>query len=110
MSEIPNLNLLVETDVGIAVCHEWDGKYIIHSELYQEPTPETLKEAKRISNAIDKAFITKGIPTIYTWAETSEQERYNKFLGYQPTGRTVNNSFVDQNYPRAVLEYKKELM
>lgn len=110
LAGIPNLNLLVETETGIAACHLWDDKYVIHSELYKEPTPSTLKEARLISDAIDAGFKAKGIETLYTWAETSEQDRYNKFLGYTPTGRTVNKTFSDQAYPREVREYKKDLI
>jgi len=111
LSGIPNLNLLFEDEVGIAVCHLWEGHYIIHSELYSgDFSLDSLKEVKRRSDAVDKAFRTKGIKTIYTWAETEEQMRYNTFLGYVPTGRVVNSSFTNKDYPNQVLEYKKDLM
>jgi hypothetical protein len=111
MSGIPNLNLLYEDERGIVVCHQWDGKYIIHSDLY-DPTfnLETLKYVKGVSDAIDNAFKAKGVKTLYTWAETEDQKRYNAFLGYKPTGETVNKTFVDKDYPNEVLEYKKDLI
>ena len=110
LAGIPNLNLLVEDEIGLAVSHYWGGKYVIHSELFDpSPSLDTLKRAKEISNAIDTAFKEKGITTLYTWAETEDQKRYNKFLGYTPTGKTVNETFAAKEYPRDVLEYKKEL-
>lgn len=110
LSEIPNLNLLFEDEKGIVVCHEWDNKYVIHSELYNgDLSLENLKYAKRISDAIDSAFRAKGVKEVFTWAENDEQKRYNRFLGYRPTGQTVNDTFVDKEYPYEVLEYKKEL-
>ncbi len=110
MSGIPNLNLLFEDDFAIAVCHEWDDKYIIHSEMYSgDYTLDNLKEVKRRSDAIDNAFRSKGIKEIYTWAENDDQKKYNRFLGYKPTGRIMNDTFVDKNYPNEVLEYRKEL-
>ena len=111
LAEIPNLNLLYEGEEGIAVCHEWDGKYIIHSEIWNpDPNLEDLKAAKRVSNAIDKAFKQKGIKTLYTWAENDTQKRYNLFLGFSPTGQKVNDTFVDKDYPYEVFEYKKDLV
>lgn len=70
---------------------------------------DNLKEVKRRSDAIDNAFRQKGVKEIYTWAETEDHKKYNKFLGYKPTGKTVNDTFVDKEYPYEVTEYKKEL-
>ncbi len=110
LAGIPNLNILYEGEEGIAVCHEWKGKYVIHSELYnKEPSLDDLKVAKDISNNIDQAFKRKGITHLYTWAEDDTQARYNTFLGYKNTGRTVNDTFTDKEYPREVFEYVKEL-
>lgn len=107
---IPNLNLLYEGEEGIVACHLWDGKYVIHSELYQEePSLEDLKAAKHISDEIDKVFAERGIEEIFTWAENKTQERYNKFLGYVDTGETVNHTFVDKTYPYPMKEFKKRL-
>lgn len=111
LSGIPNLNLLFEDDFGIAVCHEWQGQYIIHSEMYSgEYNLHNLKEVKRRSDAVDNAFKAKGVRTLYTWAENDQQKKYNTFLGYKPTGRIMNDTFVDKDYPFDVLEYKKELL
>jgi hypothetical protein len=110
LAGIPNLNLLYEGEDGIAVCHEWEGKYIIHSELWNpSPTFEDLKAAKRVSNAIDKAFKARGISKLHTWAEDETQKKYNLFLGFKPTGRIVNSTFVDKDYPNTVYEYEKDL-
>lgn len=109
ISGTPNLNLVFEDETGIVVCHNWQGKNVIHSELYDAPTKDSLKKAKEISEAIDTAFKTRGFNTLYTWAETEEQKRYNLFLGYSPTGEKVNSTFQDKEYPREVFEYKKEL-
>jgi hypothetical protein len=101
---------LFEDDFGLAVCHEWDGKYVIHSEVYSgDFSLDNLKEVRRRSNAVDTAFKAKGIKEIYTWAENDEQKRYNLFLGYRPTGRIMNETFMDKDYPFQVLEYKKDL-
>ena len=70
---------------------------------------EDLKHAQTISMAIDEAFKAKGVDTIYTWGETKEHDRYNKFLGYVPTGNKMNETFVMKDYPYDVMEYKKEL-
>ena len=110
MSGIPNLNLLFEDEIGIAVCHNWNGKNIIHSEFYGEPSTDQMRAAKDISAMIDAGFKQKGVETIYTWAETDKQKRYNKFLGFKPTGESVNSSFSRADYPREVFEYKKELI
>lgn len=110
LAEIPNLNILYEGPEGVAVCHLWDGKYVIHSELYSaNPSKEDVKRAMEVSREIDKAFKEKGIDRLYTWAENETQAKYNQFLGYKKTGNTVNNSFVDKDYPTPVFEYVKEL-
>lgn len=102
--------MLYEGPEGVVVCHSWNGKHIIHSELYAEdPKGTDLKNAFKISAAIDNAFRRKGISTLYTWAETEQQDKYNAFLGYEPTGYIVNDEFMDKDYPREVREYKKEL-
>lgn len=93
----------------MAYCHFWDGKYVIHSEADCEMDLNFLKKAKKISNLIGKEFKNKGVKTIYTWAETEEQKKYNLFLGYTPTGKTVNETFTSKDYPREVYEYKKDL-
>lgn len=111
LSEIPNLNLLVEDEVGIAVCHQWEGKNVIHSEIYEADfTLEKLKEAKKRSDAIDNAFRSKGVTELFTWGENEQHRRYNLFLGYKPTGRIMNYTFVDKDYPFDVMEYKKDLV
>ncbi|MAZ33832.1 MAG: hypothetical protein Tp178MES00d2C33159091_32 [Prokaryotic dsDNA virus sp.] len=110
MSGIPNLNLLYEGPEGIVVCHVWEGRYVIHSELYNpEPTLDDLKAAQKISHTIDEAFKEKGIKELYTWGENDTHARYNKFLGFKETGRVMNSTFVDSAYPIEVLEYRKEL-
>lgn len=103
--------MLYEDKTGIVACHVWDGKCVIHSELYnKEPTMDDLKVAKEISDGIDQAFKEKGITKLYTWAETPIQDRYNKFLGYKATGKLVNSTFNDADYPNEVREYEKELV
>jgi hypothetical protein len=102
---IPNLNLLFEDDDGAAVCHEFDGKYIIHSEFRKEITKELLKKAMEVSFMIDNAFRERGITELYTWAENDKQHRYNQFLGYFPTGNEVK---ID-GYDNSIFEYKKDL-
>lgn len=97
--------------MGIVVCHDWDDKHIIHSEIYDDKyTLENLKIAKKVSDAVDQAFKRKGVKVLHTWAETEQQKRYNLFLGYKPTGRIVNDGFAEKNYPREVFEYKKDLI
>lgn len=97
---------MYEDEDGIVICHTFDNKFIIHSELKKDITNSLLKKAKQVSEEVDIAFKTKGVDTLYTWAETEAQDRYNIFLGYEPTGANVT---MPDNYPNIVREYKKVL-
>lgn len=110
LAGVPHLNLLFEDELGISAVHFFKEKYIIHSEIYAEPTLEVMKEAKKRSLLVDKIFKDKGIKEIYTWAEAPEQHRFNKYLGYIPTNVIVNDTFVEKDYPYEVHEYRKELI
>lgn len=106
-AEIPNLNVLYDGPEGLLYCHFWDGKYVIHSDIPHEITPRLGIQVKKIMNAAAKVFKEKGINTLYTWAMDEDQDRYAKFFGFEPTGETVNDTFVEKDYPYPVREYKR---
>lgn len=58
-------------------------------------------------NAAAEVFKNKGIDTLYTWAMNQDQEKYAKFFGFEPTGKTVNDTFVEKDYPDPVYEFKR---
>lgn len=102
---IPNLKLVYEGEDATAIVHIDDGKYVIHSELKKELTPKFLEKIRYISDCIDVAFKEKGIKKLHTWATNDEEERFNQFLGYRPTGeyRTMFG------YDGDIIEYEKDL-
>lgn len=115
--EIPNLDkfhpLFQEDSIGSAFAHEYfdqnEGKvkFVIHSSL-DNPTLEGLKIARDISCHIDDSFKEKGVTELYTWGYTPDHDKYNKFLGYFPTGKVIQ--FAEGCDPGYVIqEYKKVL-
>ncbi len=101
---LPNLKeLFRDEDLGIAAVHILGDKFVIHSELFGEPTKEKLERARAASRMIDESFRQRGV---YTWAMTDEQYRYNIFLGYVPTEKEVTLEGVDT----PVYEFVKELI
>lgn len=105
--EIPNLKeLFRDENLGVCGVHVLDGKLIIHSQLFGEPTKDRLARAREASIAVDEAFRARGVKEIYTWAETDEQYRYNLFLGFKPTEKEV---VFDPPRENAVYEFVKEL-
>lgn len=56
---------------------------------------------------IDESLKDHHLTRLYTWAETPEQERFNQYLGFTPTGREVyiEGYFIDH----PIFEYVKEL-
>lgn len=113
MLGIPNLKLLFEDDDFIAILYITEGKFTIHSVNKNEMTVDRLKKAVMISDLIDNKFLTLGVDKLYTWAEESDQDRYNKFLGYKPTGEVIktikDGGVLPDDYPKEVREYIKEL-
>ncbi len=109
--ETPNLNLIYQDDDGMAYSYDFiDGdtgehKYTIHS-LYNKKIDKGLFEKIfTVSGLIEKGFKAKGVTSLYTWAETEEQDKFNKILGYEPTGSILNIP----GYPNIVYEYKKDI-
>lgn len=101
---IPNLNLVYEDEIGTVIDHLHEDKHVIHSELKVEPTASVLKHCKQVSDEIDAAYAARGFNFLYTWGSSEEHDRYNKFLGYRPTG----NEFNVEGYGM-VKEYRKDL-
>jgi len=105
--EIPNLKEIFRDEaIGVCAVHVCDGKYVIHSELFGEPTKERLGQAQLVNTLIDETFKRKGVEKLHTWAITDEQYRYNMFLGYQPTG----NEVVIEGFDTPVYEFEKVLI
>lgn len=80
------------------------GVPVIHSEI-EDKSMANLKKVKEISDEIDKAFEERGYPYIETWAETEEQDRFNRFLGYKYYNIV---EFIPEDYPNEVRRYRKE--
>lgn len=103
--------MLYEDDDMIGIVHILDTKYVIHSEYKKPITGALIKKAASISKLIDEAFKNKGVEFLYTWSQTPEEERYNKFLGYEPTGNEVetisNGGPLPDDYPLKVKEFIK---
>lgn len=102
MLGIPNLNKVYEDDEDIVIVHYYGNKYIIHSERKVKGSNTSfLKKAKIVNEGLLQAFKAKGITRVYTWSETPEQERYNKFLGYTQVG----DPFYAPNYNKELKEW-----
>ena len=107
MSETQNLKLVYKDEDGEVFCHILDdGKLVLHSQYNTELTPSFLKKAVRISQQIDTAFKEKGVKCLHTWATNKDEENYNQFLGYVPTGLEI---FMEGYEGPPILEYYKEL-
>ncbi len=114
---IPSLKPLYEDDTGVVFLYiTREGKYTIHTEYFLEDETETMpkeliQRSKMISDFIDQGMKQRGIKELYTWGENKTHERWNKFLGYSPTGKIVNEieGELPEDYPNTVEEYKKVL-
>lgn len=108
---IPNLKLLYEDEDMIGIVHILGTKYVIHSEYKKPITGALIKKAASISKLVDKTFKDKGVNFLYTWAQTPDEEKYNKFLGYEDTGnrvRTISDGGpLPDDYPLEVKEFIK---
>lgn len=86
-------------------------KYVLHSVYKKEFDGSLIKKAKFISDNIDEAFKQRGIKFLYTWSETTTEDRYNKFLGFEPTGDIVHKisdgGVLPDDYPNEIREYIK---
>lgn len=111
---IPNLKPLFEDDDFITMVHILNGQFIIHSVNKNEMTIDRLKKAAAYSDLIDDKFKSLGVKQLHTWAEEPEQDRYNKFLGYTPTGEVVGKLSeggpLPDDYPNEVRVYVKDLI
>ena len=89
-AELPNLKeIFRDEDIGVCALHLVDEKIVIHSELFGRVDKTKLSQAREVSDAIDVALKERGVQTLYTWAGTDEQYRYNLFMGFKPTGKEV---------------------
>lgn len=97
--------MLYDGPEGKAYVHFIEGMPIIHSEIISRDL-HTMKKVLEISNGIDEAFRQRGFPVIETWAETTEQDKFNKFLGYEYEDVV---EFMPEDYPHEVRRYRKTL-
>lgn len=105
--ELPNLKEVFRDEtIGICVAHLLGEKVVLHSEIYGDRDRRKLEQIQLINSMIDETMKSKGVDTLYTWAETDEQYRYNLFLGYKPTGNEV---VMPEGYPNPVYEFEKVL-
>ena len=104
--ETPNLNKVYEDDVAVVADHFYDGKHVLHSDFKVEPTLSVLKHCQEVSHLIDLAYAERGIDRLYTWGNSEEHDRYNRLLGFVPTGMQY-----DFGEPVGIyLEYAKDLI
>lgn len=107
---LPNLKELYRDEtLGVAAVDMVGEKFYIHSELKPEAlkTKEGLEKIQQIGIMIDEAFRNKGIPKIYTFAETEEQYRFNIFLGWTPTGGELEHPNMNTQH---FYEFEKVLI
>lgn len=107
MQETPSLKKLYEDDEGLAYVHILpDGKLVIHSYFKVDKSLKSIAKAREISFVIDQAFKDHGVKYLHTWATTDEEEKYNEFLGYVPTGYEIT---IEGYSGPPITEYYKEL-
>lgn len=106
MQETPTLRLLYEDEDGLVYLHIVDDKYVIHSHIKVNKDLRVLKKARQVSMLIDEMFKEKGVKSLYTWATSTEEEGYNAFLGYVPTGYEIT---IEGYTGPDITEYYKEL-
>ena len=106
IQETPALKLLYEDEEGLAYVHSVDNKLVLHSHYKVPKTMDTIKKARQISMLIDEMFKERGVKYHHTWATSEEEEKYNEFLGYVPTGYAVT---IEGYKGPEIIEYYKEL-
>lgn len=106
MQETPTLRLLYEDEDGLVYVHILEGKLNIHSHIKGEKSLSMLKKARQVSMLIDEMMKEKGVKYLHTWATTDEEDEYNTFLGYTPTGYQIT---VEGYEGPEIVEYYKEL-
>jgi hypothetical protein len=97
---------LYEDEEGLAYVHIVGDKLNIHSHFKVPKTLDTIKKARQISMLIDDMFKERGVKYLHTWATSPEEEQYNEFLGYVPTGYEIT---IEGYEGPEIFEYYKEL-
>lgn len=106
MQETPTLKLLYEDEDSLAYVHIVGDKLNIHSHIKVAKDMRIIKKARQVSMLIDEMFKEKGYKYLHTWATSPEEEQYNEYLGYIPTGYVIT---IEGYTGPEIFEYYKEL-
>lgn len=113
IQETPNLKKICEDEdfvsfVNLITDHETDeDKAVIHVHYKTDIDQRIINKSLEVMALIDESMKERGLDKLYTWAETDEQERFNRYLGFSPTGREVYIQGYYIDHP--IYEYVKEL-
>ncbi len=113
MQETPNLKKLCEDDDFVSfvnLIHDVEtdeDKMVVHVNYKTDIDKRIIDKSREVMALIDESLRMKDVNKLYTWSETEEQEKFNQFLGFTPTGREVH---IEGHYsPHPIYEYVKEL-
>lgn len=82
--ETQNRNLLYEDDTGrLFGVLDTDGRFYIHTELYQPGTPSVLKHYMGIMGLLENNLRERGVQQYYTMADSVSGFKFNEFMGFR---------------------------